>query len=219
MKFAVRLRQQFPNALIIFLETWQAHNFSNAGQSPKSWARQQANPKALSIPALVKASTPSNQWEYPLSGTYSDEQVKEMHDSANGVLLKFPRPLDAHEAIPSPLLHNNMNHPSEAGHQLIANTILKKMQEMHFRTNHDDTLGPFDSIDQCETWLQTSVTSITHDTNLVMTEFKRGKFALEAKNPHTLDQGRQRKQQTSRVNSRAHDDKPRLLVFRNVDIY
>ena len=108
-----------------------------------------------------------------------------MHDSANGVLLKFPRPLDAHEAISSPLLHNDMNHPSEAGHQLIANTILKKMQEMHFRTNHDDTLGPFDSIDQCETWLQTSVTSITHDTNLVMTEFKRGKFALEAKNQHT----------------------------------
>ena len=185
MKLAVRLRQRFPNALIIFLEMWQAHNFENAGQPVSSWANQQANPEKLSIPALVKASTLSNQWEYGPSNHYSDEQVKEMHDSANGVMLKFPRPLDAHEAILSPLLLPDMNHPSEAGHQLIADTILKKMQEMNFRANHDDTLGSFDSIDQCKTWLQTGVTSITHDTNLVMTEFKRGKFALEAKNPHT----------------------------------
>jgi hypothetical protein len=80
----------------------------------RPWAFQHGNPETLSIFALVKISTLSNQWEYPLFRTYSDEQVKVMQDSVNGVLLKLSPLLDAHEAILSKLFDEDMNHPSEA---------------------------------------------------------------------------------------------------------
>jgi hypothetical protein len=139
----------------------------------------------MSRPDLIKNLTLPKEWNYPPSLLYSDKQAQAIQDSGNGVLLRLPRPLDAHEAISSELFQQDMNHPSAAGHQFIANLIIEKLEQIKFRTNHDETLRPFDLIDQCEAWIRTGDTSIRRDTNLVMNEFKPGKFALEARSPHT----------------------------------
>jgi hypothetical protein len=105
----------------------------------------------------------------------------------NGILLMPARPANAHKAIEehSTLFAGDMIHWAQSGHEFTADRILKKLQEINFRTKHDSTVQPWGAIDSCVSWFKTGITSLTHHPLLVMNEFKPGKFALEARSEST----------------------------------
>jgi hypothetical protein len=64
--------------------------------------------------------------------------------------------------------------------------VYQHLKDSELHTFHDPTIRPWDSIDHCEKWLKTGVSTIDeHSPDIVLKEFVDGKFALKAQAPDT----------------------------------
>lgn len=203
---AKRLHQRFPNALIIHLDTLLPCVFTHlpSGKGLQAWVVQEGLNTTTNvsnydivdkeIEKLVKERTKPEDWGYP--HPLSEAQRQEFDDTVGGHILTLPLPNDAHAILDlryRQLFFPDMNHPTEAGHTFIADSIRLYMKDRHFRTFHDPTVNPWEYTDRCNQWLKDGIIDKSLVTEyergaMVMNNFKptRNKFALELRAPHSF---------------------------------
>lgn len=192
-KLAERLRERFPNALIIFFDMWRPIEYTHvpSGNPIQKWAKEKGhNLMRPDFPQHFIDSTIAEEWDYPEIATVTQDQLddaKQLTGPVEWVIV--PRPTNAHVAMKLNAHHfvYDLNHYSKAGHQFVKSLISEKLHEINFRTTHDPTVRPWKHLDQCSSWFRTGATSMKH--NMVMSKFSdKGKFALE---PSSSQSGRE----------------------------
>lgn len=205
LQLAKRLRQRFPNALILFLDMWLMAYFQNipSGKSLDAWSLQRgfatSGTGGIIGPRLtqrVMNKTRVEDWFYLMEElAYSDSHKKRIsHKGIEGYVVTAPIPANAHEALSLPFrefFFRDMTHYSEKGHEYVANLIRTYLSdELHFRTFHDPTVAPWEHTDQCNHWLKTGIIDPTLVTSfppesMALNEFNplAHKFALEVREP------------------------------------
>lgn len=185
IKLAQRLRQRFPEALIIFMELWipLEYNHIPTGKNVFQWAgeqQQQEGADKMSVSALVQERTKPEEWEFGPQHEHTVEQLQEItQPSVQGHYLKVARPANAHTAMAQDeLFLPDFSHPTVKGHKFVAHQVVAALDQLQFRRHHVNTVHPYDRLDQCTSWYTTGSTTLTQE-GFQMNEFKTGKFALE----------------------------------------
>jgi hypothetical protein len=185
---ARRMRERYPHAYIILVEMWKMVFYRNIrdGKPVLQWLQDKGFGK-LSGPGKIgpsfsefiyKNSSPED-WQYGDPG-FDPDIYTQLEDLGVGVV-RSRVPQNLHEA----LFHTNvfladLHHYTVIGHYHVASLILRHLDQVGIRTEHDSVLGPWDDRDQCENWFRNGFTNLTYDTaNIEMNEFAPAKHALE----------------------------------------
>lgn len=183
-RLATKLRRRFPNATMIFLYAWSPFQYVNdQGKNPFD-ARLQLYPTRTEmrqmrrrLDEMWKAIASNSTWSLKEDSRNRDI----IHDTANkvgGHVWELPKLEDATKNLETygPLFLPDCTHYSTEGHVLIQQGIISILQQI--QPTRDDTLGPWDSWDRCDSWFASGNTSLK--TDMKMVEFSSQKFALEA---------------------------------------
>mmetsp|Transcript_14950 Transcript_14950/g.24730 ORF Transcript_14950/g.24730 Transcript_14950/m.24730 type:complete len:457 (-) Transcript_14950:42-1412(-) len=189
---AKRLRQRFPNALMIIVKRWSpahiAHFPLNGTQiDVVSWMKERSIPSFYS-PTFHEAFNNTDPQDWIFTHT-RDRLINEVVEATNARLVELPRPRAAAMA----LLHQmHLFHPtshtalSERGHEIVADMIKSVVNQEGVLSQDKDILnevGPWYPGDSCHMWYTTGQlpdTMYQAPTKVVRFAKKWGyKYALE----------------------------------------
>lgn len=152
-----RLRERYPDAIIIILNEWHPIYITNArtGENPKQWAERQFGTHSIYDPHLQKAFAKSrDKWLWPserdASRAYITDKIAEQYGAH---VLTAPRDKDASRwASHASHFAPDYLHHSVVGHKDIANRIRELVEKIgvpeHSRT------GVWTDNDDCESWFE-----------------------------------------------------------------
>mmetsp|Transcript_8197 Transcript_8197/g.11914 ORF Transcript_8197/g.11914 Transcript_8197/m.11914 type:complete len:439 (+) Transcript_8197:51-1367(+) len=181
LRLGERMRQRFPDSLIIYIDMWTIHQFSiqHKGAMPAMEEYHQAI-----------AGTENEHLSFSLAADMAMMREAVQKEPINASVLQYPVPEAANykEAIQimHPYYKRDHTHWSKFGMQWLKREIVKIIRtEQHVRS---DAVQEWESNDECLSWYQDSssesIKKSLH-TNMPMVPFAKngGKFALEASNP------------------------------------
>mmetsp|Transcript_18639 Transcript_18639/g.28180 ORF Transcript_18639/g.28180 Transcript_18639/m.28180 type:complete len:447 (+) Transcript_18639:79-1419(+) len=191
-----RLRQRYPEALIIYINVWSNHQFLQKQPDHKmkslvALATERAaeeNRTAVDSKAIGDvASDLANRYRWIFQETeeaWLREQVKD--PSIDGKVLHYELPKEGEYVgaifrLQSLYVDDGI-HFNEFGHQWVRHEIMKIIRENEH--TRKDNVRPWEAKDSCESWIQSGEAKA--QTNMEMRSFSGGmKFALESRRNRT----------------------------------
>mmetsp|Transcript_20089 Transcript_20089/g.29811 ORF Transcript_20089/g.29811 Transcript_20089/m.29811 type:complete len:441 (+) Transcript_20089:124-1446(+) len=181
-----RLRQRYPDALIIYINVWSNHQFSvtlpddTQGYLRTLIAERKLNDENITLADVASDLQYANRWEFQASSeAWLREQLKDPSIRAEVLHYDLPNKDNYVSSIIklSTLYLGDLTHFNEYGHRWVASEIRKIVREkQHTRKN---TVNAWSNKDSCESWIQSGKSKVT--TNMAMVPFSNGaKFALES---------------------------------------
>jgi len=195
-----RLRQRFPDALIVYLNIWTNRQFyqknedgtktdlylvlDKEGREAGGAGREVIN--VTTFERVLKKTKEDDFVFLDSNEGWLREAVKD--PSIDGIMINYELP-NEHNYLNSMMevwnfYINDMIHFSKFGHQWIRHQVMKLVREkLHTRS---DNINPWESMDQCISWFQSGELEDNIVSNMPMKDFadKSGqKYSLEASNP------------------------------------
>jgi hypothetical protein len=175
---ARRLRHRFPDARILFLAYWapRQYTYKPQNQPLEVFFQKRRKGPQDSLDKYLDQTNPED-WDFH---PYDLEVIREAARLVNGYVLYLPQMDDPIVTLKkyASLYVNDMTHFSIEGHEWIRDHIV----EMNHRIGAlmpSNRVEPWDSTDLCTSWFETGKPDL--ETNMQITEFKPGKFAIETK--------------------------------------
>jgi len=195
---ARRLRQRYPDAIIIFLSMWMPKQYRHipTRSSLDTWIRKNCGNYTEFLDCLQEQST-SSDWKFvnDFGGTTA---LKMIAKSVDGSVISLDEPpADAIESLKqySYLYTLDMTHFSEQGHVWVKDQIMDLLSNNNNNNNKNKIpqqpkkeVQPWRYKDHCTSWFESgssSSSSIIRNTTMPLREFREGKFALEAEKSKT----------------------------------
>lgn len=186
-----RVRQRFPDALIIYVDIWSNHQFhvrmpGNNLKTPFALAEKKAIARGLKgkdRQSMIETATEYKQTPWIFHNEEDSNWLREAvsRPPIDAQVLTIKRPekgaeFQAFKEMIEFYLDDGI-HFSNFGHDWVRREILKIIREA--KQERSDRLNPWASEDKCENWIQTGRTSLI--TNMGMIPFSHGKkFALHS---------------------------------------
>ena len=191
-RLAMRLRQRFPRATIIFVlvrhpyqfvhkPTQQSlRNFVDAyDDAEHNWDPHQVIEKILHV-------TNPEDWEF-YEHTDSVDAIRSISKTADGHVFEIDMPKDdiiaTMKLFAEELYIWDQVHYTEYTHRLIAGGVEAILQQSD--AQRSDEINEWFARDYCDSWFLTGVTYVPHHPELVMRKFRGEKYALEADGMNT----------------------------------
>ena len=211
MELAIRLRERFPDAIIIILRIWNFHMLrNNDSQSLFVWADEHGfkrSPKTgisdfIHDPRFKEEFLKTNHeewsWMFEDDHKFFTEEQAEIAKEVGGFVISMPVPHkadgpDGYLAIGDKYFAADSFHPSEYGHQDIANRIRDFVHRVG--VPKQPRLGEFKEIDYCVDWFESgevgqhlkysenAVVDKMPNTNKYALSFEGGEGFIEITNP------------------------------------
>jgi len=188
---AERLRERYPDALIIFVELWNAVRIRRTENNEMVLFWMERNfPQTtkLDSPEFVehiRTKTQPKDWKFDLRGR--EEFIQQIAKNVDAEVFHLPRLDSAHAALvqQGKLFDQDRNHISEFGHQVVARGVAKIINNHQFHQNNKDNspkLGSWGSGggDACSNWFETGQgVPVFKGHNTELRKFAPSKYALE----------------------------------------
>jgi len=181
-QLALRLRERFPDAMIIFVKIWfpQLVIRSDTRQRFLRWIEENVGQNvALHGKELSNAlaATQRSEWTYA-PHRRCGFAVQDAADAVGGYIYELPRPEDPRQAIiqHSDLFDADYHHMSTYGHQVVADDLTRLINKYARRS---DRLGTWGGGDSCLSWFSSGRVAIPYERHMQITNFEDGKYALE----------------------------------------
>jgi len=195
-----RLRQRFPDALIVYLNIWTNRQFFHKNEDGTktdlyNYVDKMARDEGMSGREVINVTT----FERVLKQKKNEDFIfldsnegwlrEAVQDpSINGVMLNYELP-DEHNYLKNIMevwnfYVNDMIHFSKFGHEWIRHQVIKVIREKE--QHRSDRVNLWESTDQCISWFQSGELEDNVVSNMPMKDFadKSGqKYSLEATNP------------------------------------
>mmetsp|Transcript_21749 Transcript_21749/g.31228 ORF Transcript_21749/g.31228 Transcript_21749/m.31228 type:complete len:434 (+) Transcript_21749:18-1319(+) len=196
-ELARRLRQRFPQAVIIMLKIWGPYHgrrvlVDNNGTATgvemtfREWKESVGGGNIAKLSSLLRNDT--CEWYFP-EHHQADEIIAEAAKNTSSFIVEIPHSGDAKTTIADHLdwfEEFDNAHLSPTGHAVVANhtrgTIMNAlMGESVLELANSGTYGNWGEGDDCHLWYTTGGASLSYSDTLKMNEFNNdlGKFALE----------------------------------------
>lgn len=176
--FGLRLRERFPNAIIVITGIWGLHQFVDKESDTNllDWARDQGYGKDFIHDPKFKEAILDHgveKWEYR-PGTIEGKDHKAAAEIIGAHVVKLPFNLYAEGpggwiARGDSYLSDDSFHLSEKGHEVLASEIKELVQRIGVPKNTE--LGSFRGMDYCNSWFETGKMdygNIEHSPNFEM---------------------------------------------------
>jgi len=191
---AVRLRERFPDATIVFLELWyprlmgvkrgEGCVFMDDWLKEKGFGIHLGTEQSGAVMASLKEEHLC--WDQSAISFWMDEH-EAIRQKVGAYLLKGPlSPWDLHTDPTAlfwdekSLFHEDMRHLSTIGHKALAHRLQTYLQ--HIQASPSNTLGTWGEGDSCASWfLNATQLPFRHTDGIVMNKFDttNNKYALE----------------------------------------
>lgn len=193
VELALRLRERYPHAIIIFLTVWTPNHYRRGGtQSIAKWKEIAGLKHQTNLTVLANAlRADTAEWSIP-PHTQANAIIQEAIHKVGGIGFSLPKNDTAKKTLLHSLpyfdRHHHM-HVSSKGHAVIAQHLLKIIHAhvpkhdtgaMLSRNSQDH--GTWGRGDNCHLWFTTGGIDYDYDRHHIhMVEYDpvRGKFALE----------------------------------------
>jgi hypothetical protein len=184
---AQRLRNRFPDAILIFLNVWAPRQYTYAptNETLNTIVHHKLSTESSLTPLDcvmdIMEGTKPGDWTFQ---SYNREAIQDVADKVGGWIIDLQTDNDPIRALREvvPLYLVDLTHFSELGHIWVRDMVL----EIVFKAQAKPSarIKPWEYTDQCYSWYQTGKTNFVH--NMDMVDFGSGtKFALESRpNPY-----------------------------------
>mmetsp|Transcript_26799 Transcript_26799/g.39651 ORF Transcript_26799/g.39651 Transcript_26799/m.39651 type:complete len:438 (+) Transcript_26799:54-1367(+) len=172
LRLGERMRQRFPDAMIIYIDMWTIDQFKINGTT--------------TIPAMDEyykaiANIRNDDLQFQLADDMAMMRETVQKESIRAHVLQYdvPEPSEYKEAIQTMRNYYNPDHKhwSQFGMKWLKHKIIKVIRENQHKRS--DRVRIWQSKDECLSWYQDGSERSLH-TNMPMVAFRDGKFALEA---------------------------------------
>jgi len=167
-ELAIRLRERFPDAIIIILRVWDFHMLHNNGLNLFTWADKHGFNKMykgvnpfIHDPKFREAFLQTNHEEWTWTFEHGNKAWVDGQDEiakeVDGFVIPMPIPKkadgpDGYLALGDKYFAADSFHPSEYGHQDIANRVRDLVHRVGVPKR--PRLGQFKDIDYCVDWFE-----------------------------------------------------------------
>lgn len=185
---AERLRQRFPNAMIILVQLWNPKMISyRKNIHINKWVSEKKLP--LNDPKLLEAveATSSSEWTFNMEWMrFCMNILEDTAKAVNGYILKGPPfPIENYEKIDvknlllstRSMFSDDWFHLSEEGHRVVAQAVKDFLQTIPVKRS--DEVGTWGKGDLCHKWYESGKVDIPFSDGVTMNQYKPGKYALQ----------------------------------------
>lgn len=188
---ALRLRQRFPQATMVFLRLWMPFQYrhvptgENVLDMAKKIKRKHYRPELMA--SLLNQTLPED-WIFE-EGTRQKRLIETTAQRVGAHIYTWPNKENHVETLVHyiGLFTQDMNHFSEKGHRFLRDAIVHVLRRQEQRPllstlrPETKTIRPWASRDRCDFWYETGKTSIRRHPAMTMVQvFPNGGYALSA---------------------------------------
>eukprot|EP00586_Coscinodiscus_wailesii_P003547 CAMPEP_0172489462 /NCGR_PEP_ID=MMETSP1066-20121228/19481_1 /TAXON_ID=671091 /ORGANISM="Coscinodiscus wailesii, Strain CCMP2513" /LENGTH=396 /DNA_ID=CAMNT_0013257353 /DNA_START=253 /DNA_END=1443 /DNA_ORIENTATION=- len=179
-----RLRERFPDAIIIILREWFPQSITDKnGVTAHEWVEKRFGKKKdindLKMHEAFRKS--AGTWSWPAQDKQRNQIQNEIAREFDAYILAMPKPQDPRNWVSlSNLFSNDFLHKSKKGHEEVAKRVQNLVKSLNVPAN--PKIVRWSSFDSCNTWFETGKVSDNVRTSPIfkMMSFPGSeKFALE----------------------------------------